>query len=128
MARDLDFPVEIVACPTVREADGLAMSSRNVHLSPAQREAARSISRALLDAKRRIEAGERDAQGLAGRVAEAILAGGARPEIDYVAVADAETLEDLREIAAPAVVAVAVYYGRTRLIDNVTASPPAEAD
>jgi pantoate--beta-alanine ligase len=120
MARDLLLPVEIVAYPTVRDADGLAMSSRNRQLSPAERRAALSIPRALGAAARAFEAGERRAGALRGPVAEAIAAAGLR--IDYVEIADADELQpfaDDADLGSRALLALAAFAGATRLIDNL---------
>jgi pantoate--beta-alanine ligase len=124
MVRDLDFPIEIVVAPTTRERDGLAMSSRNVYLSPDDRRRALALSRALHLVEARWEGGERDAAILAA-------AGSAElhtePDVvlDYFAVADPETLEPIvGTCARGAAVMVAARVGRTRLIDNVVLTPP----
>jgi pantoate--beta-alanine ligase len=118
MAADLNLPVEIRGCPTVREPDGLAMSSRNVYLSPAQRRQALVLSGALAEARQAILAGERDGPGLARLVRERIEeADGV--ELQYVAVVDPDTLEDLGRVGSQVLVAVAARVGATRLIDNV---------
>jgi pantoate--beta-alanine ligase len=120
MVRDLDVPVEIVGMPIVREADGVAMSSRNVYLSPEERAAAAVLSRALSYAERLYDEAERDASVLRRRVEETIR-GEPLADIDYVSVADAETLEEVEgAITQPALVSVAVRFGATRLIDNTT--------
>ncbi|QDU20801.1 pantoate--beta-alanine ligase [Urbifossiella limnaea] len=117
MVRDLNVPVEVVVEPTVREADGLAMSSRNRYLSAAERVAAPSIHRALLGVRARA-AGERDVAALeAGLRAELEAIPGAR--LDYAQVVDAETLQPVARVERPVVAAVAVFLGTTRLIDNV---------
>lgn len=118
MVRDLDFPVEVVACPTVREPDGLAMSSRNRRLTPEQREAAGCLFLALAAAAELARAGERDAAKLVAVMAREI---GATPQarIDYVAVVDDETFEEVREITRPARAVVAARFGDVRLIDNL---------
>jgi pantoate--beta-alanine ligase len=117
MATDLAIPTEVVAHPTVREADGLAMSSRNVHLSPTQRAAAPVIRRALLAARSRREAGERSAEALRSAMRE-ILAEEPLANLDYVSVADASTLAELDTVDGPALLSMAVRFGSTRLIDN----------
>ena len=122
MARDLDAPVEIVGLPIVREPDGLAMSSRNAYLTPAQRAAAPVLHRALAAAQRLFEDGGRDAEGMRQCV-ERILADEPLAAIDYVSVAAADTLEELRTVDRPALVSLAVRFGQTRLIDNVTLVP-----
>jgi pantoate--beta-alanine ligase len=118
MALDLDFPVEVVVMPTIREPDGLALSSRNVYLSPPERQAGLSLSRALQTAEQLYAAGERDA----GRIRAAmssILAAEPLAQPEYVSVADNATLLEVETISGPALVSLAVRIGRTRLIDNV---------
>lgn len=120
MVRDLDQPVEVIGCPTVRDEDGLALSSRNVYLSPEERAQALSLSRGLRRAKSVYEDGVRDAPSLRQFVEDEIKA---QPlaAIDYVSLADAVTLEELTgPVLAPALLSVAVRFGTTRLIDNVT--------
>jgi pantoate--beta-alanine ligase len=118
MTRDLDFDVAVVACPTVREPDGLAMSSRNTYLTEAQRVQAPLIHQALLDARRMIAQGERRAGVVADQVKKnlAVIDSGI---IDYVSIADARTLADLETLAGEVLIAVAIQLGRTRLIDNI---------
>lgn len=118
LARDLDFAVQIVGLPTVREADGLAMSSRNVYLSPEERNRALAISRGLLKARRIFAAGERDSSELTAAVLD-ILRNQAGLDVEYVAVCHPETLERLPAIDREAVILVAARVGKTRLIDNV---------
>jgi pantoate--beta-alanine ligase len=115
MVVDLDMGIAIVGVPTVREADGLAMSSRNAYLSPVERARALSLSRALFAARDAVAGGLRNA---------ADIIAGARAgldvdRIDYVDLVDAETLQPITELARPAVLAIAAFIGRTRLIDNV---------
>ncbi|MSQ40173.1 MAG: pantoate--beta-alanine ligase [Dehalococcoidia bacterium] len=119
MAYDLNMGIDIVPVPTVRERDGLAMSSRNVYLNPEERKAALCLYRSLQLAQRLYRAGERDAEAIRRQVRELIQA---EPlaHIEYVSVADDETLEELAAIGGPALVSLAVRFGRTRLIDNVT--------
>jgi pantoate--beta-alanine ligase len=117
MALDLAIPTEVIGCPTVREPDGLAISSRNVHLSPAERAAAPVIRRALLAARTRWEAGERSADALRATMRD-VLAGEPLARPDYVSVADAETLQELGAVDRPALLSMAVRFGSTRLIDN----------
>jgi pantoate--beta-alanine ligase len=117
MAADLAIPIEVVGCPTVREPDGLALSSRNVHLSPAARAAAPVLRRALLAARARWETGERDSDALRA-VMRGILAAEPLANLDYVSVADASTLEELDRVDGPALLSLAVRFGTTRLIDN----------
>ena len=118
MVRDLNFPIEIVVCPIVREADGLAMSSRNVYLDPDQRKAATVLYRSLSAAKDAYESGERDAEKLR-QLMKDVLASEPLAEIQYVSCADYDTLEELSEIKGKALLSMAVFIGKTRLIDNV---------
>ncbi|MBI3910604.1 MAG: pantoate--beta-alanine ligase [Armatimonadetes bacterium] len=118
LVRDLDMPVEIVPLPTVREPDGLAMSSRNRYLSPAERRAATALYRGLLAARARRAQGARDPAELAQAVLAA-LASEPLVRPDYVEVRDAATLAPVEWIEKPVVVAVAAYVGQARLIDNI---------
>jgi len=117
MTRDLNFPIEIVVCPIVREPDGLAMSSRNVYLDPEQRKAATVLFRSLSAAKELHESGERDADKVRGKMKE-VLASEPLAEVQYVSCADYDTLEELDEIKGKALLSMAVFVGKTRLIDN----------
>ena len=118
MAADLNLGTEIVACPLVREPDGLAMSSRNAYLSRDERKAALVLSRSLAKAEKLIKAGERDAGRLAGFIREMI--GAERlARIDYVEITDMTELRPLDRLEGEALIALAVYIGTTRLIDNV---------
>ena len=119
MADDLNMPLEVVICPTVRQPDGLAMSSRNTYLSEAERLAAPVIYRALSAAKQRYETGERDAEALRRLVRDLIATEPLFTSVDYVSVADAETLQELDRVDAPALLSLAARLGRTRLIDNI---------
>lgn len=119
MARDLALPSRVIACPTVREADGLALSSRNVHLDPAERAAAPVLHRALAAGRDAHDAGERDGTVLRGLMEE-ILASEPLAQVEYVSCADAMTLSELQHIDGPALLSVAVVFGTTRLIDNAT--------
>jgi pantoate--beta-alanine ligase len=119
MVRDLDVPVEIVPIDTVREPDGLAMSSRNAYLSPVERQSALVLWNALCLAREMWTRGARDAEAFRKRMRELIAAEEAA-RIDYVSVADPETLRELDRIQGPALVSLAVHIGRTRLIDNIT--------
>ncbi len=118
MVRDLSLPIEVEGCPTVREPDGLATSSRNAYLSPEQRDAAGCLFLALSEAAQMARGGERDAATLVAAMAREI---GATPEarIDYAAVVDDETFEEVATIAGPARALVAAKFGETRLIDNL---------
>ena len=115
---DLSLPIEIVPCPTVREPDGLALSSRNAYLSAGERKQAACLSRALFAAADRIAAGERNASAIGTAIREDILAAGP-VDIEYVDVVDESTLEDLKVIDRPARICLAVRIGSCRLIDNV---------
>lgn len=120
MVKDLNMDVEIVPCPTVREEDGLALSSRNSYLSEEERKAAAVIYKALLEAKRHYESGERDANKLESRVREILMSEKLVRKIDYVEVVHPETLEELEMVGEDgAVLAVAVWIGKARLIDNI---------
>jgi pantoate--beta-alanine ligase len=118
LVRDLNLGCQVAPCETVRDPDGLACSSRNAYLSPAEREQALCLRRALEHCRKRVEAGERDAMKLAGEMGE-IIEREPDAEIDYVALVDANTLEDLRKLAGEVLVALAVKIGKTRLIDNI---------
>ena len=117
MARDLAIPTEVIACPTIREPDGLALSSRNVHLTPEERKAAPILRRALLAARDRWAAGERSAEALRDTMWETLTT---EPlaDVDYVSVADGRTLAELEQVEGPALLSLAVRFGSTRLIDN----------
>lgn len=118
MVRDLDFPLEVVVCPIVREPDGLAMSSRNAYLNPAERQAATVLSRALAAARSSWESGERDAGRLRQAMSETI---NAEPlaRLQYVSCADPQTLQEIKSlIPGRALLSMAVFVGKTRLIDN----------
>ncbi len=117
MTRDLNFPIEIVVCPTVREADGLAMSSRNSYLSAEERQAATILFRALTAAKDAYERGERDAETLRKIMVET-LASEPRAQTHYVSAADYDTLEELQTVTGKTLLSMAVFIGKTRLIDN----------
>lgn len=118
MASDLNTGVEVVVVPTVREADGLAMSSRNVYLNPQERRAATVLFRALSLARHLYEAGERDALVLRERM-QALIQKEPLARIDYISVADAHTLEELERLDRPSLVSLAVFIGGTRLLDNI---------
>lgn len=118
MARDLNFPLEVVVCPTVREADGLALSSRNAYLDPAERQAAAVLYRALARAREAYAAGERDADVLRA-IMSSTLATEPLAREEYVSAADPETLDELERVEGGALLSLAVRIGATRLIDNV---------
>ncbi len=121
MARDLDTGIEIVQMPIVREADGLAMSSRNRYLGPEERARALCISRSLFEAERRMRGGLRDAAAVVAGVG----AGLAETRIDYVELVDAETMRPVAAVDRPVLLAAAVWVGDTRLIDNILFTPDA---
>lgn len=118
LVRDLHLPVEVVAAPTVREPDGLAMSSRNAYLSPAERQAAAVLWRALREGEAAVAAGERNAAALCARIAE-VLASEPLASVDYVAAVDAHSFRPVTTITGNVVLPIAVRIGATRLIDNL---------
>lgn len=118
MVRDLDIPTTIVPIATVREPDGLALSSRNVHLKPDEREAATVLFRALQAARQGFAAGERNAAALRAAM-HAVLAQEPLASVEYVSIADNENLEELTAIEGPALASLAVRIGTTRLIDAI---------
>ena len=124
MAADLDMPVEVVVADTVREADGLALSSRNIYLRPPERAAAPVMFQALSEAQRLFAGGEHRAEVLRSAV-RGMIASEPAFEIDYVSVADVATLEELETVGSFALVSLAARIGRTRLIDNVILSAEA---
>jgi pantoate--beta-alanine ligase len=125
MVRDLDIPARIEVCPTVREADGLALSSRNAYLSAQERPRAVALRRALDAAERAVAGGERDPHAVAQRAREEMARHRLAPE--YVEVVDPDTLEPLAAITRPALVAIAARVGSARLIDNTVVHPQVRA-
>lgn len=127
MVEALNWPIEIVSCPTIRERDGLASSSRNQHLSPAERERGLSISRALFAARDEFAKGIRQTNRLLATAQNILLDPGSQGRIplsiDYVAAVDAKTLKDVLVVSEPTLLAVAARVGKTRLIDNVVLTP-----
>ncbi len=117
MVTDLNFPLEMVICPTTREADGLAMSSRNKYLNEAERKAATVLFRSLSAAKALYEGGERNAETLREKM-KAVLATEPLAQIQYVSCADYDSLAELEIITGKALLSMAVFMGKTRLIDN----------
>ena len=117
MAADLNVPMRIIVCPIVRESDGLAMSSRNRYLSPAEREQSLAISRSLKLAERLVASGERDAVAIKSRMTDTLAAAGI-DRVEYIALADPETLAELPHVDRPTVALIAAFVGSTRLIDN----------
>jgi len=118
MARDLDLDVRVEVMPIVREADGLAMSSRNTYLGPDERKAGLSLSRSLRQAKMRIDAGERRPAVILSAMKE-MIAAEPLARIDYIEAVDMDTLEPVKEISEGTLIALAVFIGKTRLIDNM---------
>ena len=122
MVRDLNFPLEIVVCPTVREPDGLALSSRNRYLSPAERQIALTLRRTLTEIEERATQGEERSSGLIETGLE-VLSRAPEVRLDYLKIVDPDTLEDVDEIRNGALVAIAAWVGATRLIDNIVVKP-----
>ena len=118
MVRDLDIPVEIVACPIVREPDGLAMSSRNAYLTPQQRKQALVLHRSLMRVKKLAAAGEQNSAKLIA-VAQEEFAAEPSVRLDYFEIVDPDHLDPVEDVSKGALVAVAAYAGATRLIDNI---------
>jgi len=118
MVKDLNFPLELIVCPTVREPDGLAMSSRNVYLDPRQRKAATVLYRSLTAAKAAYQQGEHDAERLRQIMKDAIAAEPSA-QMQYVSCADYETLQELETVTRKTLLSMAVFFGKTRLIDNL---------
>jgi pantoate--beta-alanine ligase len=125
MTADLDFGIEVVGVPTVREADGLALSSRNRLLAPGDREAARCVPRALEAAADAVEQGETRAAALVAR-ATAEIAAEPRARVEYAELRDPDSLEEVEEVTAPTLLALAVWVGGVRLIDNRVVIPEPE--
>ena len=120
MTADMQFPIEVVGCPTVREPDGLALSSRNIYLTPEERAQAPALHAGLQAAVTAFEDGVRDASALRSRVRD-LIAAQPLAEVDYISLADSETLAELEGlIKPPALLSLAVRFGAARLIDNVT--------
>jgi pantoate--beta-alanine ligase len=117
MTEDLNFPIEIVVCPIVREPDGLAMSSRNIYLDAHQRKAATVLYRSLSAAKEEYEKGERDAEKLRRKMKE-VIASEPLAQMQYVSCADYDTLQELEKVTGKTLLSMAVFFGKTRLIDN----------
>jgi pantoate--beta-alanine ligase len=122
MVRDLDMPIEIVGCPTVREPDGLAMSSRNAMLSPDERQRALALYRALTAAREMVQRGESDPHVITAEMSRIV--GAARPQrVDYISLVNPEKMQPVERISGPVLVALAVRIGQTRLIDNLLVDP-----
>jgi len=118
MVNDLNMNLEVITCPTARELDGLAMSSRNTYLSPQQRRAAPVLYHALLLAKEQVIQGEWDAAAIRKEMTK-LIQKEPQADIEYISIADNETLKEIYRIKGPALVSLAVKFGRTRLIDNI---------
>lgn len=118
MVRDLNFEVEIVVCPIVREADGLAMSSRNAYLDPEQRKRALVLHRALMRVQNLVKAGEHEVAKLLAAGREEVATENS-VRLDYLEIVDPNTLDPVKHATSGTLVAIAVYFGSTRLIDNI---------
>jgi len=118
MVRDLNFQIEIIGAPTVRESDGLASSSRNRYLNPKEREQATVLYQALLEVKRLVSEGERSSEALI-TAARALIGTAALARIDYLELVNAESLQPIERVEANSLGALAVFFGQTRLIDNI---------
>ncbi|MGS0763232.1 pantoate--beta-alanine ligase [Syntrophomonas curvata] len=118
MVRELNFPLEIIRVPIVREHDGLALSSRNVYLDAGQRQEALALNKALSQAKEQIAGGERDIARLKDRIS-GIITASPQAEIDYIEIVNGEDLSELEAVDGIVLIAVAVKFGKTRLIDNL---------
>jgi len=126
MVEALDMPIDIIACPTLRDPDGLAMSSRNAYLSPEDRQKALSISRALMMGFKEFKDGVRQTNRLITTMQKVMLE--QHLSIDYVAAVDPETLKPVEKIERPTLLAIAARVGVTRLIDNTVVTPPEALD
>ncbi|PAN43980.1 hypothetical protein PAHAL_9G008500 [Panicum hallii] len=122
MVRDLDFAIEIIGSEIVREADGLAMSSRNVHLSCEEREKALSISRSLVNARTSVLNGNNHGQQIKDQIVQTLTEAGG--QVDYVEIVEQESLTPVERIDCPAVICVAAWFGKVRLIDNIEIQAP----
>jgi pantoate--beta-alanine ligase len=118
MVRDLDWPIELAVVPTVREPDGLALSSRNAYLDPEQRQRATALSGALREAHVAFHSGERSAKAIEARMRR-FLESFPEVQVEYIAVAEPEALAPVAEVQATTIVALAARVGLTRLIDNI---------
>ncbi|MGA9800937.1 MAG: pantoate--beta-alanine ligase [Terriglobales bacterium] len=126
MVRDLNIPVQIVVCPIVREADGLAMSSRNAYLDPEQRKSALVLYRSLMAVQERLDHGEHNVDKLI-EAGKQVFAGAPGVKFDYLEIVDTETLEPIDDLSRGGLVAVAAFVGGTRLIDNIVLEPSQSA-
>ncbi len=121
MVQDQNFPVEIVVCPIVREADGLAMSSRNAYLDPKERQTALVLHRSLMEVRSCFEKGERNPGNLI-EAGKQVFAAEPAVRLDYFEIVDPDTLDPVAEVENPSLVSVAAFVGKTRLIDNIVLS------
>ncbi len=119
MVADLNFPIKIVGCPTIREPDGLALSSRNQYLSEFERKDAASIYKSLKTAREMIQAGDSNPKTIIAKIRNILEAAESLRSIDYVSIVDHETFEELSQIKGKVVIAIAARFGSTRLIDNL---------
>ena len=124
MVKDMNMDVTIVGHPTVREEDGLAMSSRNTYLSTEERPVALRLNRSLKEAQKLVDSGQRDAETILKAVNDCLTTGGGAT-VDYARLCNPETIEDVERIGGPALLALAVWVGKTRLIDNCVLEVPA---
>jgi pantoate--beta-alanine ligase len=122
MVRDLNIPVQVVVCPIVREANGLAMSSRNAYLDAQQRESARVIYRSLVAVQEQFDRGERKVCALI-KAGSRVVAQEPSVQLDYFEIVDPETLDPVDDLSRPTLVAVAAFVGKARLIDNIVLRP-----
>jgi pantoate--beta-alanine ligase len=124
MVKDMNMDITIVGHPTFREQDGLAMSSRNAYLGAEERPAALRLNRSLKEAQKLVDSGERDAETILKAVNDCLTTGGGAT-VDYARLCNPETIEDVERIGGPALLALAVWVGKTRLIDNCVLQVPA---
>ena len=117
MVKDMNLDIEIVGHPTVREKDGLAMSSRNAYLKPEERPAALRLNRSLKEAQQLVDSGERNAAVILKAVNDCLTTGGGAA-VDYARLCNPDTIEDVEVVSGPTLLALAVWVGKTRLIDN----------
>ena len=123
MVRDLNIPVQIITGPIVREADGLAMSSRNAYLDPQQRKSATALYRSLMEIQKAFDQGERSSGALIA-AGKRFFAEDVAPRLDYLEIVDPDTLNPVDHISRSALIAVAAFFGKTRLIDNIILGSP----
>ena len=127
MVRDLDMPIEIVGCPTIREPDGLAVSSRNAYLTDAQRRQATSLYHSLCEARTRIQGGARDPVEVTDQMRR-IIDEASPAKVDYISVVDPDSMQPVQRIDEPVLIALAVHVGPARLIDNLLVDPHRTTD